>query len=52
VALGATVAIALTDNGAIQFAHLVDPVGNRIGIWRPNAQWPSPGRGRARYLSR
>ena len=36
VALGATVAVPLVDNGQIQFAHLVDPWGNRFGIWRPN----------------
>ncbi|MDP9117116.1 MAG: VOC family protein [Actinomycetota bacterium] len=35
VALGATVAIPLVDNGDIHFAHLVDPLGNRFGIWRP-----------------
>jgi uncharacterized protein len=33
--LGATVAIPLTDNGTIEFAHLLDPFGNRFGIWRP-----------------
>ena len=33
--LGATVAIPLTDNGDIEFAHLLDPLGNRFGIWRP-----------------
>jgi hypothetical protein len=33
--LGASVAIPLTDNGAIEFAHLVDPLGNRFGIWHP-----------------
>jgi predicted enzyme related to lactoylglutathione lyase len=33
--LGASVAIPFVDNGAIEFAHLTDPVGNRIGIWRP-----------------
>ena len=35
--LGADVAIPFTDNGRIQFAHLVDPLGNRFGVWRPNA---------------
>ena len=34
--LGATVAVPLVDNGRIQFAHLIDPHGNRLGIWRPN----------------
>ncbi len=33
--LGATVTVPLVDNGAILFAHLVDPQGNRFGIWRP-----------------
>jgi uncharacterized protein len=33
--LGATVVIPLTDNGQVEFAHLVDPLGNRFGIWRP-----------------
>jgi predicted enzyme related to lactoylglutathione lyase len=33
--LGATVAIPVTDNGQIEFAHLRDPLGNRFGIWRP-----------------
>lgn len=35
VQLGATVAIPFTDNGQIEFAHLLDPFGNRFGIWRP-----------------
>ncbi len=34
-ALGATVLVPLIDNGAIEFAHLADPEGNRFGIWRP-----------------
>ena len=34
--LGATVAIPFTDNGQIAFAHLVDPLGNRFGVWRPH----------------
>jgi predicted enzyme related to lactoylglutathione lyase len=33
--LGARVAIPFTDNGVIEFAHLVDPLGNRFGVWRP-----------------
>ena len=33
--LGATVAVPLVDNGQIQFAHLLDPHGNRFGIWTP-----------------
>lgn len=33
--LGAQVAIPVTDNGRIEFAHLLDPMGNRFGIWRP-----------------
>lgn len=36
VALGATVVIPLVDNGQIEFAHLLDPHGNRFGIWHPN----------------
>ena len=35
--LGATVAVPVTDNGTIVFAHLVDPLGNRFGIWRPKS---------------
>lgn len=35
--LGATVTVPLTDNGAIEFAHLTDPLGNRLGIWRPKS---------------
>jgi hypothetical protein len=34
--LGAQVLIPATDNGAIEFAHLQDPHGNRFGVWRPN----------------
>jgi len=36
--LGATVAIPLTDNGDIEFAHLTDPLGNRFGVWRPKSE--------------
>ncbi len=35
VELGASVAIPLVDNGQIYFAHLLDPRGNRFGIWQP-----------------
>ncbi|WP_426996847.1 VOC family protein [Pseudarthrobacter sp. N5] len=35
--LGATVALPLVDNGSIEFAHLLDPLGNRFAIWRPKA---------------
>ena len=35
--LGATVAIPFTDNGGIEFAHLLDPLGNRFRIWRPKS---------------
>jgi predicted enzyme related to lactoylglutathione lyase len=35
--LGATLVVPFTDNGNIEFAHLVDPLGNRFGIWRPKA---------------
>ncbi|WP_104110571.1 VOC family protein [Arthrobacter sp. N199823] len=38
VALGASVAVPLVDNGAIEFAHLIDPHDNRFGIWRPKVQ--------------
>ena len=33
--LGATVAVPFVDNGQIEFAHLVDPQGNRFGVWKP-----------------
>jgi predicted enzyme related to lactoylglutathione lyase len=33
--LGATIAVPFTDNGQIEFAHVLDPHGNRFGIWRP-----------------
>jgi predicted enzyme related to lactoylglutathione lyase len=39
--LGATVAVPYVDNGAIEFAHLVDPQGNRFGVWRPKEQGPT-----------
>ncbi len=35
--LGATVALPFIDNGRIEFAHLLDPEGNRFAIWRPKA---------------
>jgi predicted enzyme related to lactoylglutathione lyase len=35
VQLGATIAVPFTDNGRIEFAHLLDPLGNRFGVWRP-----------------
>jgi predicted enzyme related to lactoylglutathione lyase len=34
--LGASVAVPMIDNGRIQFAHLVDPAGNRFGVWHPH----------------
>ena len=37
VILGAAVIVPFVDNGAIEFAHLTDPLGNRFGIWRPKA---------------
>ena len=37
VALGAKVAVPFVDNGRIQFAHLIDPDGNRFAIWKPLA---------------
>jgi predicted enzyme related to lactoylglutathione lyase len=36
--LGATVAVPFTDNGPIEFAHLIDPQGNRFGVWKPKQQ--------------
>ncbi|MGL3807143.1 VOC family protein [Paeniglutamicibacter sp. R2-26] len=33
--LGASIALPHVDNGSIEFAHLLDPSGNRFGIWRP-----------------
>jgi predicted enzyme related to lactoylglutathione lyase len=35
--LGATVVVPSIDNGDIEFAHLVDPLGNRFGVWRPKS---------------
>ena len=35
--LGASVAVPFTDNGGIEFAHLVDPTGNRFRVWRPKS---------------
>src|SRR3954464_3199760 len=35
--LGGSVAVPFVDNGDIEFAHLVDPQGNRFGVWRPKA---------------
>ena len=36
--LGATVAMPIIDNGDIEFAHLLDPQGNRFAIWRPKSE--------------
>lgn len=36
-ASGATVVLPLVDNGAIEFAHLADPAGNRFGVWHRKA---------------
>lgn len=33
--LGAEVAIPVTAGAGIEFAHLIDPHGNRFGVWRP-----------------
>ncbi len=33
--LGASVLVPVTSNPAIEFAHLVDPEGNRFGVWKP-----------------
>jgi len=35
VELGATVKVPVMDNGTILFAHLLDPLGNRIAVWHP-----------------
>ncbi len=35
IGLGAAVVLPFVNNGAIEFAHLTDPLGNRFGIWRP-----------------
>ncbi|MGI8902753.1 MAG: VOC family protein [Solirubrobacteraceae bacterium] len=35
--LGGTVVVPVVDNGAIEFAQLTDPLGNRFGIWRPKS---------------
>lgn len=35
--LGAKVVLPVTSNPAVEFAHLVDPAGNRFGVWRPKA---------------
>ena len=35
IAAIAVVAVPLVDNGQIEFAHLLDPLGNRFGVWRP-----------------
>jgi predicted enzyme related to lactoylglutathione lyase len=37
VELGGSVTLPLVDNGQIVFAHLLDPHGNRVGVWKPNA---------------
>jgi predicted enzyme related to lactoylglutathione lyase len=36
--LGATVALPFIDNGNIEFAHLLDLLGNRFAIWRPKVK--------------
>jgi predicted enzyme related to lactoylglutathione lyase len=36
VGLGASVTVPVTDNGNIDFAHLIDPQGNRFGVWHPH----------------
>ncbi len=40
--LGAVVALPVTANPAIEFAHLIDPQGNRFGVWRPRVQGDQP----------
>ena len=37
---GATQLLPAVDTGAIEFAHLADPQGNRFGIWRPKTPEP------------
>ncbi len=34
---GAGIVLPLVDNGAILFAHLSDPAGNRFGVWQRKA---------------
>ena len=34
VAAGAKTVMPLVDNGAILFAQLADPAGNRLGVWQ------------------
>jgi hypothetical protein len=31
------VQVPLVDNGAIEFAYLADPLGNRFGVWQRKA---------------
>lgn len=33
--LGGSVVHPFTDNGRFEFAHVVDPHGNRVGVWTP-----------------
>ncbi len=33
VRIGASVALPVINNGQIEFAHLIDPAGNRFAIW-------------------
>lgn len=35
--LGGQVVHPFTDNGNIEFAHVTDPAGNRLGIWQPKS---------------
>lgn len=35
--LGGSVAVPPVNNGQIEFAHIVDPAGNRFGVWHPNS---------------
>lgn len=32
--LGVSITVPFVDNNAIEFAHLLDPQGNRFGVWR------------------
>jgi len=29
--------VPFVDNGSIEFAHLLDPQGNRFGVWHPKS---------------
>ncbi len=33
--LGAKIVVPFTSGGGIEFAHIIDPHGNRFGVWKP-----------------